>query len=183
VVTGVGGARMGYITSRVNYSPTNNDTDLHPQNGKFTTLDEIIDKKIGGIVAGAKTSGPYATKRKKAANEKIAVNRALVASKLKRKSGTGGIWVDPYSGKFAAKFRNIHVGTFESYEEAESALADVINTAGTNPDLKTREKGRGSVWKQGGKFRAAYKGISIGMYGSEEEAEAAIREQIEKSPQ
>jgi hypothetical protein len=110
---------MGFITSRSNYKPNVNvDGDLQPQDGKFATLDEVIDKKIGLWDKGSR-GAPVIDP------EIVDRNRAILSSKPKRKRGTGSITVHSISGKFSVYYKDRYFGRFDTYEEAEEKLSKV----------------------------------------------------------
>ena len=128
-----------------------------------------------------KRVGQYFTKKR--AEEALALynttGEIMPSDIVRRRKGTGSISFNKKEKKWLVRGKSReqnHVGLYLTKEKAEEAL-DLYNTTGERmpSDIETRRKGTGTITKRkSGRFIAVYKRKSIGTFGTEADAEAAL---------
>ena len=125
--------------------------------------------------------GVYLTKEKACQALKLynETGERMPSDTSKRQNGTGTIR-KRQNGRFDASYK-IHVGTFDTYEEADQALNNRIERISNGEVFVStlRKQGTGSISKsKSGRFIAKYKHKHVGTFASEEEAELALKNHI-----
>lgn len=166
--------------------------DLYNRTGEIIPSDSLRRKSGSGTITFLKKTkkwkvnskrpecthvGLYLTKEKseEALDLYNTTGERMPSDVKTRRRGTGSISTSK-SGQFEAKFKGKYIGTFDTSEKAEEALA-LYNRTGKciQSDLKIRRSGTGCIRKQkSGRFRAKYKMKNIGTFDTEAEAEEAL---------